>query len=157
EGPAHGAPCPRRRAWGGPRARLVSEGVLGELLTRTLPSTGAGDDAPAAARSVPPLSEDEVQRAAAGWGGDAYRVWDVGGRTLLVWRSEWDRTDDAREFQDAFLRRLERTHGPRRAMQGFAVFTRAGWSMAVAGAAGSVTLVPSDDPGPPSAAPKATG
>ena len=154
---AHEPPRPVRIAYTPPRARLLSEGVLGELLTRTLLSTGAGDDAPAAARSVPPLSEDEVQRAAAGWGGDAYRVWDVAGRTLLVWRSEWDRTDDAREFQDAFLRRLERTHGPRRAMHGFAVFTRAGWSMAVAGAAGSVTLVSSDDPGLLSAALKAMG
>ena len=63
----------RRRRPDAPPAggRLIQEGVLGEALTRTL--LGEGSDA-----------------AAAGWGGDLYQVWDVGGRTLVVWRTEWD-------------------------------------------------------------------
>ena len=52
-------------------ARLLSEGVLGEMLLRTLVE-GAGE------------------AAADGWGGDGWRLWDVGGRTALAWRSEWD-------------------------------------------------------------------
>ena len=71
---------------------LVNEGVLGEMLTRTL--LGEGSDA-----------------AAAGWGGDRFRVWDVGGRSLLVWRSVWDSAADLAEFKQALLGRLaaERT------------------------------------------------
>ncbi|HSD66511.1 MAG TPA: hypothetical protein VLF95_07410, partial [Vicinamibacteria bacterium] len=43
-------------------SRLVSEGVLGELLLRTLVEEGGG-----------PATE--------GWGGDGWRLWDVRGRT----------------------------------------------------------------------------
>ena len=52
---------------GPPRAAVLAEGVLGELLMRTLLEGG-----------------DE---AAAGWGGDAYRVFDTGAGTLLAWRT----------------------------------------------------------------------
>ncbi len=72
--------------------RLIQEGVLGEALTRTL--LGEGSDA-----------------AAAGWGGDLYQVWDVGGRTLVVWRTEWDTAAEGREFHDSAIRRFTRSHG----------------------------------------------
>ena len=45
---------------------VLADGVLGEMLTRTL--LGEGSD-----------------EAAAGWGGDQYRAWDVDGRTVLRW------------------------------------------------------------------------
>jgi len=89
---------------------------------------------------------DEVERAAAGWGGDAYKAWDVGGKTLLVWRTEWDRREDAREFEQTVLRRLERTHGARKRLESAALFARAGWLMAVAASGDAVTIVSSNDP-----------
>jgi hypothetical protein len=72
-----------------PGARLLSEGVLGELLVRTLLEPGG-------------------ETAAAGWGGDAWRLWEVGGRTVLAWRSEWDGAVDALEFHEALRRRFAR-------------------------------------------------
>jgi hypothetical protein len=130
-----------------PRGQVLSEGVLGELFTRTFLSAGSEEDAPAAPAGAPaPPTIDDVERAAAGWGGDAYKAWDVGGRTLLVWRTEWDRREDAREFEQTVLRRLERTHGARKRLEGAALFARAGWLMAVAASGDAVTIVSSDDP-----------
>ena len=106
----------------------LAEGVLGEVLVNTL----LGGDAPA---------------AAAGWGGDRYQVWDVGGRTLLSWRSVWDTPADRREFADALLARFERTHGPRRALLGAALFGKGRWSVAVLEDPGGITLFSSDDAG----------
>jgi hypothetical protein len=74
-------------------SRLVSEGVLGELLLRTLVEEGGG-----------PATE--------GWGGDSWRLWDVRGRTALVWRSEWDLAQDAEEFHAALRARLARRGAP---------------------------------------------
>ncbi|PYQ37823.1 MAG: hypothetical protein DMF77_25805 [Acidobacteria bacterium] len=126
---------------------MLDEGVLGELFTRTFLAAGSEEDAPAVpAGTAPPPTGDEVERAAAGWGGDAYRAWDVGGRTLLVWRTEWDRVEDAREFQETALRRLERTHGARKNLEGAALFARSGRLMAVVARGEAVTLVSSDDP-----------
>jgi len=130
-----------------PKGQVLSEGVLGELFTRTFLGAGSEEDAPPAPAGAPaPPTADDVARAAAGWGGDTYRAWDVGGKTLLVWRTEWDRKEDAREFEQAVLRRLERSHGARKRLEGAALFARAGWLMAVAGGADTVTLVSSDDP-----------
>ena len=130
-----------------PKGQVLSEGVLGELFTRTFLGAGSEEDAPPAPAGAPaPPTADDVARAAAGWGGDTYRAWDVGGKTLLVWRTEWDRKEDAREFEQAVLRRLERSHGARKRLEGAALFARAGWRMAVAGGADTVTLVSSDDP-----------
>ncbi|HEV7503135.1 MAG TPA: hypothetical protein VGQ33_24115 [Vicinamibacteria bacterium] len=151
---AHEAPRVVRIRYAPPHGRLLEEGVLGELFTRTFLAAGSGEDAPlspagaasVAASAVPPPTLDEIDRAAAGWGGDSYRSWDVGGKTLLVWRSEWDRVEDAREFQETALRRLQRTHGPSRPLQGAALFARGGWLMAVAASGDAVVLVASDDP-----------
>jgi hypothetical protein len=141
-----------------PRGQVLTEGVLGELFTRTFLAAGSEEDAPRAAAGAPaPPTVDDIERAAAGWGGDAYRCWDVGGKTLLVWRTEWDRVEDARDFEQTALRRLERTHGARQRLEGAARFARAGWVMAVAGGGEAVTIVSSDDPALVSAALKTVG
>ncbi len=109
-----------------PAARLVSEGVLGELLIRTLL---AGD-----------------RRAAEGWGGDRFRTWDLAGKTLLVWRTRWDTPADAREFLDAVRGRFGSTHGPGRAENDWTLYKRNAWSLGVTARDGAVVLVSSDDP-----------
>jgi hypothetical protein len=85
-----------------PGARLVSEGVLGELLLRT-------------------LVEEDGGKATEGWGGDGWRLWDVGGRTALAWRSEWDGPEDAAEFHAALRARFARRGGAS-SRAGFEVF-----------------------------------
>lgn len=109
--------------------RLLADGVLGELLTRTL------------------LGGPEGNEAAAGWGGDLYRSWDVSGHTLLVWRSAWDSAADAAEFSAALEGRYRRSHGAARALEGSLLYGRGPWNVALCGAAGQVTLVASDDTG----------
>ncbi len=86
-------------------SRLVSEGVLGELLLRTLVEEGGG-----------PATE--------GWAGDSWRLWDVRGRTALAWRSEWELPKDAAEFHAALRARLSR--------RGAAAW-RSGWEVFPAG------------------------
>jgi hypothetical protein len=109
-----------------PAGRLINEGVLGEMLTRTL--LGEGSEA-----------------AAAGWGGDLFRVFDLSGRTLLVWVSEWDTAADAREFAEAARARFLARHGPSRAERGFQVFRSGPWGFGLAEQDGRVVLVSSDD------------
>jgi hypothetical protein len=156
---AHEAPRVVRIAYAPLRARVLAEGVLGELLTRTLLSGGSADEpAGFAGDARPPLpTEAEVERAAAGWGGDLYRAWDVGGHTVLVWRSEWDRPEDAREFRDALRRRFERTHVARRAVHGAPVLARGAWSRVIVAGPDAITLVAADDAGLLAAAVKALG
>jgi hypothetical protein len=103
---------------------LLLEGVLGELLTRTL--LGAGGE-----------------QAAAGWGGDAFAAWDVGGRTMLVWASAWDTPADAEEF----LARARQQFGryPRQDRAAFSVFTAGERRFAWGEHEGRVLLVSTDD------------
>ncbi len=86
-----------------PAATLVSQGVLGEMLLRTLLGEGG-------------------EQAASGWAGDGWRLWDVRGRTLLCWRGRWDTPARAREFQDALLRRFLERHGAARAQGEWVTF-----------------------------------
>jgi hypothetical protein len=109
-----------------PSGRLINEGVLGEMLTRTL--LGEGSDA-----------------AAAGWGGDLFRVFDVSGRTLLVWASGWDTVADVREFAQAARARFQARCGPPRVERGFQVFTHGEWRFALAEQPSRVLLLSSDD------------
>jgi uncharacterized membrane protein len=88
-------------------ATLVSEGVLGELLVRTL--LGEGSEA-----------------AAEGWGGDGWRLWEVGGRSVLAWRAEWDTPRDADELWAALRERFSLRHGPATALAGWDVFALEG-------------------------------
>lgn len=113
-------------AYAPPAGSVVNEGVLGEMLTRTL--LGEGSDA-----------------AAAGWGGDRFRVWDVGGRSLLVWRSVWDTPMDLGEFKQALLGRLAGERAPAGERGPFRVFARPPWRFAAGEVGGAVVLVSSDD------------
>lgn len=65
-----------------PPGSLVADGVLGELLVRV-------------------LLGDAPDSAAAGWGGDEYRLWQAHDGVVLLWRSRWDTDDDRREFAEA--------------------------------------------------------
>lgn len=113
-------------AYAPPGGSVVNEGVLGEMLTRTL--LGEGSDA-----------------AAAGWGGDRFRVWDVGGRSLLVWRSVWDSPTDLAEFKQALLGRLAAERAPGGERGPFRLFARAPWRFAAGEVAGGIVFVSSDD------------
>jgi hypothetical protein len=107
-------------------ARLVSEGVLGEMLLRT-------------------LVEGAAPAATEGWGGDGWGLWDVGGRTALAWRSEWDRVADAGEFHAALRARFAR-HGEASSRAGWEVFTStSGRRFAVRRMGEAVDLVSADD------------
>ena len=108
-----------------PSSRLVSEGVLGELLLRTL--VGEGGEA-----------------AAEGWGGDGWRLWDVGGQTALAWRSEWDSPNDAGEFHTALRARLARRGAPSW-HSGWEVFPGAGGRRLAVRRAGDAIEVASAD------------
>jgi len=109
-----------------PGASLVNEGVLGEMLTRTL--LGDGSDA-----------------AAAGWGGDRFRVWDVSGKSLLVWRSVWDSPMDLVEFKQALLARVQAGRVPAGERGPFRLFASPPWRFAAGEVAGGMVLVSSDD------------
>jgi hypothetical protein len=109
-----------------PGSRLVSEGVLGELLLRTLVEEGGG-----------PATE--------GWAGDSWRLWDVRGRTALAWRSEWETPRDAAEFHAALRARLAR-RGPPEWRSGWEVFPPSGGTrMAARHSGDSAELVSVDD------------
>jgi hypothetical protein len=57
-------------------------------------------------------SPQESQRAAAGWGGDRYSVYEEpkSGRACLVQFSAWDTAQDADEFFGAYVKRTERRY-----------------------------------------------
>jgi hypothetical protein len=104
--------------------RLVNDGVLGEMLLMTL----LGPDA----------------QPVEGWAGDHYRVFDVRGRTLLVWKSVWETPAATARFRGALEARFESSHGHAQVEGSFALFRKAGWTVAVGGRDG-VALVASDD------------
>lgn len=109
-------------------ARALAEGVLGELFIRTLLEEGA-------------------EEAAAGWGGDGWRLWDAGGRTAFAWRTEWDRPQDADEFHAALRARFSR--GARSGLRsGWELFSRAdGRRFAVRRSGDAVELRSAEDEG----------
>jgi hypothetical protein len=108
------------------KAVLLQEGVLGEAYTRTL--LGAGSDA-----------------AAAGWAGDRFRVWDLSGRTLLVWRALWENDAEAGEFGAALLARYAGTHRRAGSHRKVDVLERGSWRVATWRRGADVWLVGSDD------------
>jgi hypothetical protein len=108
-------------------SRLVSEGVLGELLLRTLVEEGGG-----------PATE--------GWAGDCWRLWEVRGRTALAWRSEWETPRDAAEFHAALRARLARRGAAEWRSSGWEVFPAGGGNrMAARHSGDAVELVSADD------------
>jgi hypothetical protein len=108
--------------------RVINEGVLGEVLIKTF----LGDGAP--------------EEAAVGWGGDRYRVWDVSGKTLLVWRSVWDSAADAREFLAAAQARMGELHAAQGQRHGYRVFGSPSRWVAIGERASGVDFISSDDP-----------
>jgi uncharacterized membrane protein len=110
-------------------ARLLAEGVLGELLLRT-------------------LVEQDAERAAAGWGGDGFALWDVSGATVLAWRSEWDTPADAGEFHAALRARFTRHLGDPDRDSGYEVFGHGpGRQFGLRREGDAVELVSADDVG----------
>jgi uncharacterized membrane protein len=106
--------------------RPLSEGVLGELLLRTF--LGEGQES-----------------AAEGWGGDGWRLWDVGGRTALAWRSEWDTTSAASEFDARVRERFARRHGPGTPRGSWLVFGgEGGWQFALRRDGDAIELASAD-------------
>lgn len=71
-----------------PGARKLAEGQLGELGIRILLREANGD-------------RSSSERAAAGWGGDRFAVYEKDGRRLLAWITAWDSAADAGEFRSA--------------------------------------------------------
>ncbi len=49
----------------------------------------------------------DFKAAAAGWGGDSYRIYNRNDDSFLVWFTTWDRVQDAREFMAAYRLLLE--------------------------------------------------
>jgi uncharacterized membrane protein len=78
-------------------------------------------------------------------------VWDVRGRTVLAWRSEWDTPRDAGEFHDALRARFARVRGAAAARDGWELYGRRGdpatgaWSFAVRRDGDAVELASADD------------
>jgi len=69
--------------------------VMGEWWTYLILSAGQTEEAR--------LPMKTAQKAAEGWGGDAYAVYgNAADQITLVLKSEWDTTSDAREFASAF-------------------------------------------------------
>ena len=108
--------------------RLIQEGVLGEALTRTL-----------WVRAATPRPR--------GGAATCTRCGTWAGRTLVVWRTEWDTAAEAREFHESALRRFTRSHGRARRLHGADLFGRGGWNVGLAARDGKVTLVAGDDAG----------
>lgn len=74
--------------------KLLKRGILGELMIRLVVEAPGVD----------------AKRAAAGWDGDAYEVWEreKDGRLLLVLASTWDSDEEADEFRLAVTGALAR-------------------------------------------------
>ena len=50
------------------------------------------------------LSSDEAEAAAAGWGGDQFRIYTDGTQTAWALRLSWDSFADSQEFNEAYVR-----------------------------------------------------
>ena len=85
-------PAPRSpgRGW-----RRAAAGTIGEFDTAELIRSS---DSPVRA-----------ERAAAGWGGGRYALWQQGGRSIVTLAWRWDTPRDAAEFVAALPRYIERT------------------------------------------------
>ncbi len=95
----------------------IASGSMGELQVKTM----------LAACNPPDLAE----RAAAGWGGDAFAIGAQGKAGLLLWATSWDTEADAQEFEaavEATASCWRRELGPR---SGATAVLRAGSNVAV--------------------------
>lgn len=107
--------------------RLLSHGILGEVYAHTL----LGDDGPAA--------------ETLGWAGDGFDVWDISGRTLLVWRSRWKDEARAKAFKTALAERYGLSYGAASNQADWSVFRKGKWTLGVNVRAEEVWVVSSDD------------
>jgi hypothetical protein len=85
--------------------RIVDEDTLGELQTGLLLAdleSGEGFNGNTGRLDLP----EAAANAAAGWDGDRFALWEdgAGQREVLVWRSVWDTSEDARAFARALAR-----------------------------------------------------
>jgi hypothetical protein len=108
-----------------PSGRLLNDGVLGEVFIMTLLG-------PAAA---PPE----------GWAGDRYRLYDVAGKSLLLWKSTWRSPGESSAMRTALVHRFLESHGAAETKEGAFLFHKAGWTVGIGGGS-DVTYVASDDP-----------
>ena len=53
------------------------------------------------------MSPSESRRAAAGWGGDRFDVYEGSGGSAVIQMTAWDTEADAREFFEAYTKRTE--------------------------------------------------
>jgi hypothetical protein len=59
------------------------------------------------------LPEEKAWQAAAGWDGDTFVVWErETGRQVVVWRTVWDSSADAREFENGLVTFVEQRYFP---------------------------------------------
>jgi hypothetical protein len=88
--------------------RLLDDNSLGEWTTYLILGYGADVDAQ--------LEDQRAQQAAAGWGGDRYRVYynEDTGQTVLAARWSWDTMTDATTFDSAMRDYLHERHGGNR-------------------------------------------
>jgi hypothetical protein len=100
EKPIEVTPVPVPKAFGS-GWQIIADEALGEWRTVKLLSAGVDE----AAR----LSEETAREAAAGWGGDHYRVYHdpETDRSALVAQWVWDTPEDAAEFQQAMSAYLD--------------------------------------------------
>src|SRR5262249_3956292 len=79
-----------------PDWRLIGNNVLGEFGLRSLFSQTLG--------------VFEAQRAADGWNGDRYAIYEQGtnGPCVLLWETAWDSPQDADEFVSAYKHVLQK-------------------------------------------------
>ena len=81
-------------------SRNYSE-VLGELNLAVM----AGADTPDAADPAALMGSAWTNRAASGWGGDRYELWEKGDRAVVLLSTVWDTGKDAEEFASAIMKR----------------------------------------------------
>jgi hypothetical protein len=122
---AHEVPLPVEVGYAPEGATVVAEGVLGEAYMRTLLGEGSA-------------------AAAAGWGGDRFRVFGLSGNTLLVWHARWDTETDAREAEAALSARYARTHARARPHGRLAVLRKGPWNVSSFRRGSDTWLVSSD-------------
>jgi hypothetical protein len=115
--------------WAPIGGRVVYDGVVGEAMIR---SVLAG--------------QSHAEDAAAGWGGDVVRVWSVGEKTALVWRSVWDTPEDLRTFADTLVARFKSRYTLSGIRSGFILFEGAGRRFAIARHSADAVFLSSDDP-----------
>lgn len=59
------------------------------------------------------LPEETIWQAAEGWDGDTFAVWErEDGRRVVVWRTAWDSSGDAAEFENSLVRLIAQRHFP---------------------------------------------